>query len=68
MRAERARKKVGQDCAKKLSAAADALGAYALACLECNDESAPKRADDSRAILAETIREYAGWLEAKYGN
>jgi hypothetical protein len=66
-RAEAARRKAGQKCAQRLHAAADALGEFAMACLECNDASAPRRADDGRTLLASHMREYAGWLESVYG-
>lgn len=66
-RAEAARKKAAQECAKKLSAAAEALHKFSQACFDCNDGSAVRRADVSRTILATNIREYAGWLESRYG-
>lgn len=65
-KAEAARKKAGAVCARKLFAAADALSEYSMACLECNDESSPRRADDGRTLLAYNIREFAGWLSAVY--
>lgn len=64
--AQAARKKAALVCSKSLHAAADALGAFSLACIECNDASSPLRADDSRTLLAENMREYAGWLESVY--
>lgn len=39
-------------CAAKLDAAADALAAFSMACIECEDGSAPRGADDSRTLLA----------------
>lgn len=66
-RAEAARKKAAVDCAKKLDAAVDAVSKFSLACIECNDASAPRRADDSRALLMEHMREYATWLDSVYG-
>ncbi|CAD7741083.1 hypothetical protein LMG31884_47260 (plasmid) [Xanthomonas hydrangeae] len=67
-RAEAARKKAAQKCAKALSAAADALHEFSRACCACDDASAVTRGDDSRTILAASNREYSGWLEDKYGN
>lgn len=67
-RAEAARQKAGQVCAKRLHEAADALGKYSLACLDCDDASAPNRADDGRTLLASRMREFAGWLESVYGD
>lgn len=65
-RAEAARRKAALDCARKLDAAADALSAYSMACLEVGDASAPRRADDGRTLLAENCREFAGWLDSVY--
>jgi hypothetical protein len=65
-RAEAARRNTAIVCAKRLNAAADALAAHAMACSECNDASSPRGADDSRAILATNMREYASWLEDAY--
>lgn len=65
-RAEAARKKAALKCAKKLKEAADALGEFGMSCLECNDASRVRGADDGRLILANNCREYAGWLESKY--
>lgn len=65
-RAEAARKKAALICAKKLQAAADALSDFGMACLECNDASSPRRADDGRTLLAASMREYAGYLESVY--
>jgi len=66
-RAEVARRKAALRAAEKLHATADAVAEFALACLECNDGSGPKRADDGRTILSAGMREYAGWLESVYG-
>ncbi|WP_341674992.1 hypothetical protein [Niveibacterium sp. SC-1] len=66
-RAEAARTKTGLECAKKLEAAADALNAYAAACNECRDQSAVRRADDSRVLLVRSLMEYSTWLDGKYG-
>jgi hypothetical protein len=38
-----------------------------MACLECNDGSGPKAADDGRNVLQANMRELAGWLESVYG-
>lgn len=65
-RAEANRKKAAIKCAKALEAAADALGEFGMACLECNDASRVKGVDDTRITLAERCREYSGWLESKY--
>jgi hypothetical protein len=67
VRAEAARRKAALRAAEKLQAAADAVAEFALACLECNDGSGPKRADDGRTVLSAGMREYAGWLESVYG-
>lgn len=66
-RAVAARKKAALDCAKKLEAAADALAAFGLACVDFEDGSRVRGADDGRLILAERCREYSGWLESVYG-
>ena len=66
-RAEAARRKAALRAAEKLHAAADSVAEFALSCLECNDGSGPKRADDGRTILSAGMREYAGWLESVYG-
>jgi hypothetical protein len=66
-RANAARSKAALDCARKLSAAADAISAFTQACIECDDASRPRGADDSGTILVGNICEYAGWLESKYG-
>lgn len=66
-RAEAARKKAGMKCAKALQAAADALSEYSMACNACNDASGIRGADDGRVLLAEDNREFAYWLENKYG-
>ncbi|MBV6855892.1 MULTISPECIES: hypothetical protein [Xanthomonas] len=65
-RAIELRKKAGQNCAKKLQAAAEALSDYARACGECKDGSGPRSLDDSRLILSRDINEYASWLEGRY--
>ena len=67
-RDRKARKKAAIACAKKLEAAADALSAFSMACLECEDGSSPKRADDSRTLLAASCREYSGYLDDVYGS
>ena len=46
--------------AKKLEAAADAMGEFSMACLECNEPV--RRADDTRITLQQNIREYSGYL------
>lgn len=66
-RAEAARKKAALACAKKLQAAADALAEFSMACLDCNDASSPRRADDGRALLAANCREFSAWLDGVYG-
>lgn len=65
-KAAAARKKAAQECAKRLHAAADALAKFSMACLDCDDASSPRRADDGRHILAGNMREYAGWLESAF--
>ncbi len=66
-RAEAARRKAALKAAEKLFAAADAVGEYAMACLECNDGSGHKAADDGRHVLQANVRELGGWLESVYG-
>ncbi|HCF4597806.1 hypothetical protein N0703_12240 [Pseudomonas aeruginosa] len=46
--------------AKKLEAAADALHAYRMACLECGDHAAQH---DRRKSLVGELQETAAWLE-----
>lgn len=65
-RADAARRKTGLACAKALRHASDALSAYMMACLECDDASSPKRNDDGRRLLMNDIQEYAAWLEGVY--
>ncbi|VVE56723.1 hypothetical protein PAQ31011_05135 [Pandoraea aquatica] len=65
-RAEAARKKAAVECARKLEAARDALSAYLLACIDCNDASGSRGADDSRSILMGNMSEYAGYLRSVY--
>lgn len=65
-RAEAARKKAGLACAKALDKACEALSAYMIACLDCNDASSPRREDDGRHLLMQDMREYSGWLEGVY--
>lgn len=67
-RQEKARSKAALVAAKRLHAAADAVALFSLACLDCNDESSPRRADDGRTLLGASMREYAGWLDAVYGD
>ena len=66
-RAEAARRKAALRAAEKLHAAADAVGEFAMACLECSDGSGPKAADDGRSELQANMRELGGWLESVYG-
>lgn len=66
-RAEAARRKAALKAAEKLFAAADSVGEYTMACLECNDGSGPKAADDGRNVLQANMRELGGWLESVYG-
>lgn len=65
-RAEAARKKAAVECAKKLEVARDALNAYLLACIDCNDASRSRGADDGRLILMGNISEYACFLRSVY--
>lgn len=62
-RLQAARQKAAQKAAASLQRAADDMAAFSFACMECNDDSAPRREDDSRTILQRNMREYAGWLE-----
>lgn len=56
--------KTARTTAKALRAAGDALNEFRLACM---DADMPMRGvDDTRVRLAEDMREYAGFLEAKY--
>lgn len=57
---EQARNKLGLVAAKKLEAAADALHAYRLACLECGDNAAQH---DRRKSMVGELKELAAWLE-----
>lgn len=65
-RAEAARKKTAIACATALDKACGALSAYMMACLDCNDASSPRRDDDGRRLLMQSMREYANWLEGAY--
>lgn len=65
-RLQSARHKAAHKAAASLQRAADDVAAFAMACLECADESAPRREDDSRNLLSRNMREYAGWLEDVY--
>ena len=65
-RAEAARRRTGLACAKALRTASEALSTYMMACLECNDASTARRADDGRYRLMNDILEYAAWLEGVY--
>ena len=65
-RAEAARRKAALACAAKLEAAADALAAFSMACVACEDGSAPRGADDSRTLLAASMREYSAWLSIAF--
>jgi hypothetical protein len=65
-RAIAARKKATLVAVKKLDAAADAVSAFALACALCADASSPRGDDDSRRLLAQNMREFAGHLNSVY--
>jgi hypothetical protein len=65
-KAKAARAKAALKAAKALQDAAEAVSDFAMACLECNDESSPRRDDDSRYRLTSDIRDYASWLERVY--
>lgn len=65
-RADAARKKAAVECARKLEAASDALNAYLLACIECDDASRSRGADDGRLVLMSNMGEYAAWLRSVY--
>lgn len=69
-RAVAKRKRAGQDCAKKLKDAAEALNAYLHACRDCADGSDDKRMgqSDGRLILVGNIMEYASYLDGLYKN
>lgn len=66
-KAEAARRKAAVECAKKLVAAIDALHAYSRSCREIGDGSEVRGASDGRILLAQNMREYAGWLDSVYG-
>lgn len=66
-RAEAARRKAALKCAKELFSAVDALHAYSMACIDVGDSSVIRGADDSRVLLARSMREFATWLEQVYG-
>ncbi len=57
---ELARNKLGLAAAKKLEAAAEALHAYRMACLECDDHAAQH---DRRKSLVGEMLETSAWLE-----
>ncbi len=57
---EQARNKLGLVAAKKLEAAAEALHAYRMACLECEDHAAQH---DRRKSMVGELQETAVWLE-----
>lgn len=65
-RAEAARRKAALRAAAALFKAADDLSEFSMACLDCDDASSPRRADDSRTLLQANLREYASWLEGVY--
>ena len=65
-RAHAARAKAARKAARALIDAADALGEFAMACIECADASAPRGEDDSRYRLSTDMRDYAAWLEGVY--
>lgn len=65
-RDEAARRKAAMKASEKLFAAADAVGEFSMACIECNDASTPKGADDGRYTLSVNMREFAGWLQSVY--
>jgi hypothetical protein len=60
------RKKAALEAARRLQAAADALDAFSLACLDCDDASAPRRADDGRTLLSRSMREFSGHLDSVF--
>ena len=65
-RLQAARQRAAQKAAASLQRAADDLAAFSMACLECNDDSSPRREDDCRTLMQRNMREYAGWLEEAY--
>lgn len=65
-RAEAKRKQTALVCAKKLESAADALHDFLMACIECNDGSRDRGADDGRRTLQESMREYSGYLDSVF--
>lgn len=56
------RDKAAQACAKKLTAAADALTAYLKACNQCYDDTAAVEFGDHRIELRDDIQALAGHL------
>lgn len=65
---EAKRAKIGQDCAKKLEAAATALQKYLHACNDCNDLSGSelRGAADGRVVMIEELTQYRLYLESVY--
>lgn len=66
-KAEAARKKAAIKAAAALEKATEAVYAYSRACLECEDGSQVRAADDGRLILCQNMMEYSGWLSGVYG-
>lgn len=65
-KAEAARAKAARKAAKALQDAADSVAEFAMTCVECQDVSAPRAADDSRYRLGTEMRDYAAWLERAF--
>lgn len=60
------RKKAAIKASEALQKAVDAVYAYARACVDCEDGSAIRAADDGRILLCQNMTEYAGWLDSVY--
>lgn len=65
-KAEAARAKAARKAVKAMEDAAEAVSDFAMACLDCNDASSPRRDDDSRYLLKAQMLEYAAWLRRVY--
>lgn len=65
-KSEVARKKAAIKASAALEKATAAVYAYARTCLDCNDGSEIRAADDGRLLLCQKMTEYSGWLSSVY--
>ena len=65
-KAEAKRKKAAIKAAVALQKASDAVNEFAIACVDCNDNSHIRAANDGRILLIESMMEYSGWLSGAY--